>query len=86
MSERPGVTMDAIVQKIIKSPDPRIADKAEIVIAVADELYREIRIENALTDGDDNEVQLKGAFISRLLVHVEVTVEAESSGTTAKSN
>jgi hypothetical protein len=30
MSARPACTMDGKVQKIIKSPDPRIPDKAEI--------------------------------------------------------
>jgi hypothetical protein len=37
----------ATVQKIIKSPDPRIPEKAEIGIHDGDELYREIQIENA---------------------------------------
>jgi uncharacterized protein YfaS (alpha-2-macroglobulin family) len=80
MSARPAVTMDAKVQKIIKSPDPRIADKAEIGIAGADELYREIRIENTLTDEKGKEVELKQG------AHVDVTVEAEPSETTRKIN
>jgi uncharacterized protein YfaS (alpha-2-macroglobulin family) len=80
MSARPAVTMDAKVQKIIKSPDPRIPDKAEISIEVADELYREIRIENTLTDENGNEVQLKQG------AHVDVTVEADSSETTSRNN
>jgi hypothetical protein len=80
MSARPAVTMDAKVQKIIKSPDPRIPDKAEIGIEGADELYREIRIENTLTDEKGSQVQLKQG------AHVGVTVEAESSDTTSKVN
>jgi len=43
MSTNPAVTMDAKGRKIIKSPAPRIPDKAEISIEGADELYREIR-------------------------------------------
>jgi len=80
MSTRSGVTMDAKVQKIIKSPDPRIPDKAEIGIERADELYREIRIENTLTDEQGNQVELKQG------AHVDVTVEADSSETTSKIN
>ena len=80
MSARPAVTMDGKVQKIIKSPDPRIPDKAEIIIEGADELYREIRIENTLTDDWCNQVQLKQG------AHVDVSIEAESSETTSKTN
>jgi hypothetical protein len=80
MSDRPAVTMDATVQKIIRSPDPRIPDKAEIGIERADELYREIRIENTLTDEQGNRVELKQG------AHVDVTIEAESSETTSKIN
>jgi len=72
--------MDGKVQKIIKSLDPRIPDKAEISIEGADELYREIRIENTLTDDWCNQVQLKQG------AHVDVTIEAESSETTSKTN
>ena len=80
MPARPAVTMDGKVQKIIKSPDPRIPDKAEISIEGADELYREIRIENTLTDDWCNQVQLKQG------AHVDVTIEAESSEITSKTN
>ncbi len=79
MSAKPEVTMDATVQKIIKSPDPRIPEKAEIGIHGCDELYREIRIENTLKDRDGNEVKLKQG------VHVEVTVEADANDTTLKN-
>jgi hypothetical protein len=80
MSARPAATMDGKVQKIIKSLDPRIRDKAEISIEGADELYREIWIENTLTDDWCNQVQLKQG------AHVDVTIEAESSETTSKTN
>jgi hypothetical protein len=80
MSDRPAVTMDAKVQKIIKSPDPRVPDKAEIGIEGADELYREIRIENTLMDEQGNQVELKQG------ANVDVTIAAESSETTGKIN
>jgi hypothetical protein len=44
--------------KIIKSSDPRVPDKAEIAVEGADELHREIWIDNALTVRDGNEVAL----------------------------
>ena len=52
--------------------------KQKSFIEGADELYQEIRIENTLTDDSGAEVQLKEG------AHVEVTVEAEAVGTTAK--
>ena len=78
-AEKPAVTLPGTVQKIIHSPDPRIPEKAEIAIEGADELYKEIRIENTLTDGKGNEVELsQGA-------EVDVTVEADPKDTTAKA-
>lgn len=78
MPERASTTMPGTVKKIIKSPDPREPEKAEISLEEADELYREIRIENTLTDENGNEVQLKKG------AQVDVTVEAESQATTVK--
>ena len=80
MSAKPSVTLDAQVQKIIESPDPRIPDRAEISIEGADQLYREIRIENTLTDKKGNQVQLKQG------ARVDVTVAAESINTIPKRN
>jgi hypothetical protein len=55
-------------------------EKAEIAGEGADDLYREIRIENKLVDKNGNEVKLKeGASVG-------VTVEAESAATTVKGN
>jgi hypothetical protein len=65
--------------KIIQSPDPSIPEKAEIAIEGADELYREIRIENTLTDEKGNEVKLKPG------ADVEVTVEADRKATVPKN-
>jgi hypothetical protein len=80
MTEKPATTMPGTVQKIIKSPHPDLPEKAEIAVEGADELYREIRIENTLTDEKGNEVKLKAG------AHVEVTVEAPPEATVAKTD
>jgi hypothetical protein len=77
--EKPSTTMPGKVQQIIKSLDPRDPDKAEITVEGADELYREIRIENTLTDEKGNEVELKKGAA------VDVTVEADPKETTTKA-
>jgi hypothetical protein len=78
-AEKPTVTLPGTVQKIIYSPDPSIPEKAEIAIEGADDLYKEIRVENKLTDEKGNEVQLKQG------AEVDVTVEADPKDTTAKA-
>lgn len=80
MSEKPSVTLPGTVEKIIKSPHRGIAEKAEIAVEGADHLYREIRIENKLTDEDGNEVKLKQGAT------VDVTVEAEPAQTVRKDD
>lgn len=75
MSEKPNVKLPATVEKIIKSPDPRLPEKAQINIERgAEPLYQEIRIENNLKDARGREVKLKEG------AKVEVTVEATDSG------
>jgi len=75
MPEKANVTLPGTVEKIITPPDPREPEKAQINIQHgADPLYKEIRIENSLTDEDGNEVKLKRGAT------VEVTVEATPSG------
>ena len=80
MTENPSATLSATVEKIIKSPIPDEPEKAQIAVEGADDLYREIRIENTLTNEDGEEVSLK------LGAQVEVTVEAEPEATTPKSD
>ena len=79
-NEKPATTMPGTVQKIIKPLHPDLPEKAEITVEGADDLYREIRIENTLTDEKGNEVKLKPG------AHVEVTVEADPKDTTTKEN
>jgi uncharacterized protein YfaS (alpha-2-macroglobulin family) len=75
MTEKPSVTMPAIVEKIIPSAHPAAPDKAQINIQRgAEPLYQEIRIENNLTNEKGEEVKLKEG------AKVNVTVEATPSG------
>jgi hypothetical protein len=78
MSEKPSTTMPAVVEKIIKS-DWGEPEKAQIAVETADPLYRELRIENTLSDEKGRKVGLKPG------AEVEVTVEAEPEATTPKT-
>jgi hypothetical protein len=80
MTDKPSVTLPGKVEKIIKPPLRGVPEKAEIAVDGADDLYREIRIENKLTDEDGNEVKLKEG------APVEVTVEAEAPATAVTKN
>ena|ERR1700693_5683436 len=76
---RPWRTIPAVVSKIVK---PIVADqpeKVEIAVEVADDLFREIRIENTLTDVDGGSVSLtKGA-------QLEITLEAQAKYTVKRT-
>ncbi len=75
-TEKPSVTLPGKVERIIEAHPPAEPEKAEISVEGADALYREIRIENTLTDESGREVRLqRGA-------EVEVTIEAEKNETT----
>ena len=63
------------VQKVIKPTFSHEKEKAEIGIEGADELYREIRVENVVTDAEGNEARLKQG------ADVDVVVEADSDAT-----
>jgi hypothetical protein len=70
---RPWKTVPAVVNKIVKTGVARQPEKAEICIAPADYLFREIRIENSLTSPDGDTVALKPG------ARVDVTFEADST-------
>lgn len=70
--------MRGTVQKIIKPFDPREPEKAQIDIHGADDLYREIRVENEVIDDQGEKARLKPG------AEVEVIVEADSSATIKK--
>ena len=79
MPEKPSISLPGTVDKIIRPPDPREPEKAQINIEEgADPLYKEIRIENSLVDEHGNAVKLKEG------ARVEVTVEASPSGIVPK--
>ncbi len=78
MTEKPSTTMPATVEKIIKPIVPGDTEKAQIAVEGADHLYREIRIENTLTDENGKKVSLRQG------AEVEVTVEAPLEATVPK--
>ena len=76
--DKPSTTLPGTVQKIIKPIDPHAEDTAEISIEKAEDLYREIRVENTLKDEKGEEVAIKEG------AQVEVTIEADKKDTTKK--
>jgi len=74
--EKPRTTLPGVVQKVIPSPHPSVPEKAEIEVKGADDLYREIRFDNVLTDKDGEKVRLKRG------AEVEVTIQADEEDTT----
>jgi hypothetical protein len=62
--------MPGTVEKLIPSVGPRL-EKAQIRVDGADLGYRNLRIENSLTDEHGDEVKLKQG------AHVEITVAAK---------
>ena len=79
MAENPSATLPAVVEKIIKPAYAGAPEKAQIAVEGADHLYREIRIENTLTDEQGREVSLKPG------AEVQVTDEAEPEATSPKA-
>jgi ABC-type phosphate transport system substrate-binding protein len=76
--EKPTVTLPATVEKIVQPVNPKNPEMAEIHIEGADPLYREIRVENTLTNDAGEEVKLKKGS------RVDVTIEAEADATLPK--
>jgi len=78
--EKPSVTLPGKVEKIIPGVVPAMPDKAQIAVEGADDLYKEIRVENTLQDEDGKPVALKKG------AEVEVTIEAEKHATEPKKS
>jgi len=78
MPKKPKTKKKGVVQKIIKHLNE--PEKAEIRIDGADELYREVRIENKLEKDDGEIVKLKQG------APVDVTVEAQDKDTAPKTD
>jgi len=70
--------LHGIVKKIIKPIALNEPEKAEISVEEADDLYREIRVENVFTDESDEKVSLKPG------AEVDIVLEADSDATTKK--
>ena len=70
--EQPSTTMPGTVKKIIPSPHTSQPEKAQIAVDGTDQRYRNLRIENTLTDEHGDDVRLKKG------VHVDVTVTAKA--------
>lgn len=69
--EKASVTLTGTVDKIIPAIDPRDSEKAQITVEGADHLYRELRVENSLTNATGEEVSLKQGS------DVDVTIKAD---------
>lgn len=74
--DKATVTLPATVEKVIPAIHPSAPDKVQISVEGAEELYKEIRVENVLADGDGNAVALKEG------AEVEVTIAADPEATT----
>ena len=71
----PWKTVPAVVTKVVKPVFEGQSAKVEISISQADDLFREIRIENNFTDVDGGPVALTNG------ARLDVTFEAESKKT-----
>jgi hypothetical protein len=76
--EKAAVTPPGTVEKIIPPITPNQPEKAQIAVEGAEDLYKEIRVENTLQDESGNEVALKKG------AKVDVTIEADPDATKPK--
>ena len=70
--DQPSITIPGTVDNVIPSTRPSQPEQAQITVDGPDLRYRDLRIENTLTNGHGDDVKLKKG------AHVEVTVAAES--------
>ena len=78
MGRKKKSKLHGTVNKVIKPLVKGQPEKVEIEIHEADQLYREIRIDNVVTGEDGAKSSLKPG------ADVDVTVEADSDATTKK--
>jgi hypothetical protein len=76
--EKAAVTLPGTVEKVIPSLGPGHPETAQISVEGAEDMYKEIRVENTLEDNAGNPVELKPG------AEVEVTIEAEPDATAPK--
>jgi len=77
--DKAAVTLPGTVEKVIPPIHPSLPEQAEISVEGADDLYREIRVENTLSDESGNEVSLIPD------AQVDVTIEADADATKPKN-
>lgn len=63
------------VRRVIKPPHPGVPEKVQIEVDDADDLYRDLRIENVMEDEDGNKKKLKAEM------PVEVVIETTEKQT-----
>ncbi len=86
MTTNANTTLPGTVEKVIKSPDPEVPEKAQITVEGADHLYREIRIDNTLINEDGEEVALKpGAQVEVIVAAEEEAIVPKNDDTSTKS-
>jgi hypothetical protein len=78
--EPPRVTMHGTIAKIIQSPRSSQPGRAQITVDGADHGYRDLLIENSLTNANGDDVTLKQR------VHVGFTITAEPMPSTAATD
>lgn len=59
MSKRLRTKKQGRVRRVIKPSHPGMHEKVQIEVDGANELYRDLRIENAMEDGNGNKAKLK---------------------------
>ncbi len=77
---KPSVTVPGTVEKIIPPAHPGQTEKVQIGVDGADDLYREIRVENTLQDENGKKVSLKPG------AQVDVTIQADVEETVPKKS
>jgi hypothetical protein len=86
-SESPtaSVTLPGVVEKVIGSPHPAVPERAQVVVEGADELYREIRIDNALKADNGEVVTLKEGDEVKVTVETPIDAGAASQKSSEES-
>ena len=79
MPEKFSVTLPGTVERIIPSLSPEKSDTAQITVESVDDLYRDVHIENTLTNESGGKVSLV------LGSPVKVTITARRGSTTIQT-
>jgi len=78
--DKAAKTLPGTVEKVIKPFVPGQPEKVQIGLETEEHLYREIRVENTLTNADGEKVALKEG------AEVEVTIAADEKDTVKKKD